>query len=205
MIIWYRKFLLSESLDEFCRLVKIIIVICGKKWYVPVVDQCLRQLKEVPGPNGNFLKNNINMTKSLITFQQLSEPSLYGTNFLDLVPKRGPLYTMSPFSFFALTLCKTYNIPINRTMFTKAKIELAEDPTDDDEIESGYVHNSCFSVGYLEYLIKNVFTYGCMFNHALLKLNGCTTMQDTNAAAESWHKASLLLLLIILFPYYLKL
>lgn len=43
---WSRHFLLSTSLDEWCRRVKDIIIICGKQYYTPEVDEALVKLDE---------------------------------------------------------------------------------------------------------------------------------------------------------------
>lgn len=76
-------------------------------------------------------------------------------------------------------------------MYTQAGLEANDDYNDDDELQSGYIRNSYFNIEFLEYLIRNIFVYGCMFDHSLLKLNGCTTTQDTNSPVESWNSVRL--------------
>lgn len=54
IVIWYKHFLLSENLDQYCRRVTDIVAICGKKWHVPAADVRLRKLRDMLDPNGKI-------------------------------------------------------------------------------------------------------------------------------------------------------
>ena len=58
-----------------------------------------------------------------------------------------------------------------------------ESEEDVDETE-----NAHYNLDYLEYLLIELFPFGCLMDHSLLTLNNLPIREDTNTEVESWNK-----------------
>jgi len=65
-----------------------------------------------------------------------------------------------------------------------------EDSSDESAEDSQSTSNPYYSIPFLEYLIKWVFSLGCLFDHSLLTLNEISSSGDSNAVSESWNAVS---------------
>ncbi len=48
--------------------------------------------------------------------------------------------------------------------------------------------NPFYSIKFIEYLVVNVLSLGCLFDHSLMTLNSYGIDVDTNATSEAWNR-----------------
>lgn len=116
----------------------------------------------------------------------------WSSTHLDDLPTRASFYALSPFGNYALHKFYDLKIPLSKPMY--ASIGKTLDINDDDDTDLAYselYENPTYSIDFLEYLIRNVFCFGCLFDHSLITLNSYSADIDTNASSESWNKVCL--------------
>lgn len=160
------KYLHSTNLAGFCRRVKDVIIICGSEYY----------------------KEEVQEAAGCLSIPTISGYTPWSHTHLDDVPTNGPFYATSPFSNYALRLCHENKVRGFDRMYSAIGLSPLEDDEDTFMVETLYAKNPYFSLELLRYLIVQVFSLGCLFDHTLITLNGYSISPDTNATSETWNK-----------------
>jgi len=166
---WMHQFLAGIRLEDFYHSVKSAMLICGNRYLTQDVEDALAIVKKSCEP--------------------VEEECLW--SFMKEVPnERGtPLYLLSPFGSLALQLCKKMHIKIPSELKSAHNWSFSEGTSDEsaEETSSTEIKNPHYNPGFLLYLLRYIFPYGCLLNHSLIVLIGAQISEDTNAASESWN------------------